>query len=111
MLDADRRHRLLDQVERSLLASPGALDPELRRRARNSAFAISGGTEVTGGELPDALTQYVDRVALDAAGITDEDIERLRDDLDDEVIFEATLLAALGAAALRLKRGLGALEA
>jgi hypothetical protein len=58
-------------------------------------------------ELPAELRSYVDKVAQHAYRVTDEDIEALkRAGHSEDAIFELTAAAALGAAILRLERGL-----
>ena len=103
--------RLLDSV----LATPGHTTSDLRgavfARARASS-PLSGTERGTGGEdiAPDLAT-YVDKVALHAYKVTDEDLAALqRAGNSDDVLFEATVAAALGAALGRLERGLSALR-
>jgi hypothetical protein len=58
-------------------------------------------------ELPADLRAYVDKVATQAYRITDEDVEALkRAGHGEDAIFEITAAAALGAAIMRLERGL-----
>ena len=58
-------------------------------------------------ELPADLRSYVDKVATHAYRITDEDVEALkRAGHGEDAIFEITAAAALGAAIMRLERGL-----
>ena len=58
-------------------------------------------------ELPADLRAYVDKVVKHAYRITDEDIETLkRSGHSEDAIFEITAAAALGAAIMRLERGL-----
>jgi hypothetical protein len=62
--------------------------------------------------LPPELAAHVERVAHSAYKITDEDLERLKaQGHDEDVIFEVTLAAALGAGLKRLRKGLAALRA
>ncbi len=111
--------RLLDSV----LATSGHAPKELRRavlaRARPSSPLSqrergTGGEDQTrtGGEdiAPD-LAAYVDKVARHAYKVTDEDLAALkRAGNSDDVLFETTVAAALGAALGRLERGLSALR-
>lgn len=58
-------------------------------------------------ELPAELRPYVEKVAKHAYRVTDEDVEALkRAGYSEDAIFEVTAAAALGAAILRLERGL-----
>jgi hypothetical protein len=62
-------------------------------------------------QLPSELRSYVDKVAKHAYKVTDEDVEALkRAGHSEDAIFEVTAAAALGAAILRLERGLIALN-
>ena len=115
--------RLVDSV----LATPGHTPSELRRavlaRGRPSS-PLSGTERGTGGEdiprtkresggedIPPALGAYVDKVARHAYEVTDEDLAALqRAGNSDDVLFEVTVSAALGAALGRLERGLSALR-
>ena len=101
------------RVERllaTLLTSPAALATETRDAVMARAAATGGSTR-TGGEVPDALTAFVDKVALHAYKVTDGDFGRLRAvGYSEDQLFEATLSAATGAAWARLDRGLAALR-
>jgi len=108
--------RLIDSV----LGTPGHTAREQRRSILARAARLGGrpssplsGTERgTGGEgiAPD-LAAYVDKVALHAYKVTDEDLAALqRAGNSDDVLFEVTISTALGAALGRLERGLAALR-
>lgn len=63
------------------------------------------------GKLPAPFGAYVEKVALHAYKVTDEDITALqRAGNSDDTIFEITVAAALGAALYRLERGMAALR-
>jgi len=104
--------RLVDSV----LATPGHTASELRHavlaRASGPSSPLSGTERGTGGEdIPPALGAYVDKVALHAYKVTDEDVAALKQaGNSDDVLFEVTVSAALGAALGRLERGLSALR-
>ena len=87
----------------------GKTDRTLRRAVADRAAALS--VLESGGEVPAELSDYVEKIALRAADITDEDVAALKaaGRTEDE-IFEVTLAAALGAATSRLDRGLAALR-
>jgi hypothetical protein len=103
--------RLVDSV----LATPGHAASELRRAVLERAARLggrhgSGGSEARDG-VPAPLASYVDKVALHAHRITDEDLTALQQaGNSDDVLFEVTVAAALGAALGRLERGLSALR-
>jgi hypothetical protein len=95
--------RLLDAV----LATPGHTPSALRRAALARA-ARPGGPE---DELPAPLAGYVDKVALHAYQVTDDDLAALqRAGSSEDAVFEITVSAAVGAALARLDRGLAALR-
>ena len=119
--------RLIDSV----LAAPGHTPAELRRAVLARAAQLSGSgshpssplsqrergtggkhpTGASGEGIPAALTAYVDKVARHAYQVTDEDLGALqRAGTSDDVLFEVTVSAALGAALGRLERGLAALR-
>ena len=103
--------RLLDAV----LATSGQTASELRRAVLARAARLGGRRDSGEGDtrdgVPAHLAGYVDKVALHAYKVTDEDLAALkRGGNSDDVLFEATVSAALGAALGRLERGLRALE-
>ncbi len=62
-------------------------------------------------EVPPELVTYVDKVARHAYWVIDSDIEEiLGAGYSEDVVFEITLSAALGAGMGRLERGLSALK-
>ena len=62
-------------------------------------------------ELPAELRAYVQTVAANAWRVTDEDVDALkRAGHSEDAIFEVTTAAALGAAIMRMERGLIVLE-
>ena len=96
-----RYDAFVQKLKASLTQSPGALSPEVR------TAIVERSTQ----KIPPALVPYVIKVALHAYKITDEDILQLkRDGLSEDVIFEATAAAAVGAALLRLEKGMAALR-
>ena len=111
----ERYAALTERLVDNVLATTGHTTSELRRavfaRARPSS-PLSGTDRGKGGEdIPPALADYVDKVALHAYKVTDEDLAALqRAGHSDDVLFEATVSAALGAALGRLERGLSALR-
>lgn len=100
--------RLVDAV----LTTPGATSPAFRRSVEGRAAVLGGRStgEMT-ADIPSELTSYIDKVALHAYKVTDEDVEALREaGYSEDAIFEITLSAALGAGLARLERGLAALR-
>ena|SRR2546426_1127838 len=95
--------RLLDSV----LDAPGHTSSELRR----AALARAARPGVPGDGLAAPLGRYVDTVARHAYKVTDGDVAELqRGGSSDDVLFEVTVAAALGAALGWLERGLAALR-
>jgi hypothetical protein len=115
MEERDGRYRALtEQVIHSVLATPGETPSALRRAVAARAAALGGGRAAargSGGLVPAPLATYVDKVALHAYRVTDADLTALqRAGSSQDVVFEVTLSAALGAALGRLERGLAALR-
>ena len=91
----------VQKLRAALTQSPGTLSPEVR------AAIVARDTR----NIPPALAPYVIKVALHAYKVTDEDIVQLeRQGLSEDQIFEATAAAAVGAALLRLEKGMAALR-
>lgn len=62
-------------------------------------------------ELPPEARGYVDKVARHAYRVTDEDVDAMKSiGWSEDAIFELTVAAAVGAAIMRLERGLQALD-
>jgi hypothetical protein len=94
----------------ALLTGSAVSSPALRQIVEAHAARLSGGLREE-GELPAHLTAYVDKVALHAYKVTDEDVQGLREaGYSEDAIFEVTLCATVGAALARLELGLQALE-
>jgi hypothetical protein len=94
----------------AILATRGETDPALRRAVKERASELGGLAFETSAPIPAALTSYVDKVALHAYKVTDEDIDSLRrTGYSEDAIFEITLSAALGAGVARLEYGFKAL--
>lgn len=81
-----------------MLQGPGRLSPAARE-------AI-----VAGRGDPEGMQPLLDKARRDAYRVTDEDVAALRGRYDDDELFEAIVCASLGAALVRLRAGLGALE-
>ena len=102
--------RLVDSV----LTTPGHTASELRHAVLDRAARLGGRRDPADKArdgLPAQLAGYVDTVALHAYKVTDEDLVALqRAGNSDDVLFEVTVSAALGAALGRMERGLSALR-
>ncbi|MEZ4369005.1 MAG: hypothetical protein R2939_22400 [Kofleriaceae bacterium] len=87
-------------LERTVTAGPAVTAAADRARA----FADPDG-------LPGARGRYCGQVALDATGVTDDDVAALRaEGLGDVEIFEYTVAAAVGQAGRQLDAALAALR-
>jgi alkylhydroperoxidase family enzyme len=103
--------RLVDSV----LAAAGHTASELRRAVIARAAGLGGRApdpaEKARDGVPAPLAGYVDKVARHAYKVTDQDLAALKQaGHSDDVLFEITVSAALGAALGRLERGLSALR-
>ncbi|MEX1184378.1 MAG: hypothetical protein WEF86_14295 [Gemmatimonadota bacterium] len=97
------------QLSAATLDGPGDTDAGLRRSVNARAAAHATGARLPA--LPEPLVAYVDKVALHAWRITDDDTTALRvAGYSDDDIFELTIAAAAGAGLARLDRGLAALK-
>ena len=111
MRDANERYAIWPRrLTETVLGSPGHTSIELRRAIAGRAARLEERAE-TGDGVPESLATYVDKIARRAYEITDADLEGLhRAGNSDDVLFEVTVSAALGAALARLERGLAALR-
>jgi hypothetical protein len=97
--------RLVDAV----VAGPGQTPSELRRAVLARAARLAGARG--GAPAPAPFAGYVDKVAQHAYQVTDADVAALQQaGSSDDVLFEVTVSAALGAALGRLERGMAALR-
>jgi alkylhydroperoxidase family enzyme len=106
------RHRdAVERLRRSVLEGPGRTEADLRQAvAAHAAELWRSGTATT--ELPAELGSYVEKVALHAYKVTDEDLAALRDaGYDEDEILELTLSCALGCGLSALSVGLAAARA
>lgn len=99
----------VQRLATALLTGEGVAKPELRQAAEARAAEL-GGANREAETLPADLAAYVDKVALHAYQVTDQDIEDLKAAgyCEDE-IFEMTLSAALGTGLARVERALSLL--
>ena len=106
--------RYLDLVERlkeSVLTVRGATDPGLRRAVEARSAELAGRPGAPAGDIPPDLREHVDKIALHAYTVTDEDVAALKAaGWSEDAIFEISIAAALGAGLARLERGLSALR-
>jgi alkylhydroperoxidase family enzyme len=96
-----RYTELVTHTTHAVLDSPGHTDPKLRWAVAHHRM----------DEVPGNLASYVEMVRNNAYTVTDDSIEELKSSgYTEDDIFELTASAALGAALMRLERGLIALH-
>ena len=104
---AEKIHNLVECVRNG----PGHSEPRLRREVEDRVAAHTNGLAIDETRLPQEISNYVDKIALHAYKVTDDDITALIDaGHTEDAIFELTLSAALGAGMTRLKSGMAALR-
>jgi hypothetical protein len=82
----------------------------LRQAVEAYAARLWGGNREA-QEIPTDLAGYVRKVALYAYKTTDEDIQQLKEaGYSEDMIFEITLCASMGAGLARLEHGLMVLK-
>jgi alkylhydroperoxidase family enzyme len=87
-----------------LLSVPGATDPNLRRAVEAYVVAQRGMIREDALDLPPELENYLKKLSLYAYRIVDEDIKSLNGSgYSDEMIYEITLVGAVGAALVGLE--------
>lgn len=93
----------LQKAVDAILGEPGATDLSLRR-------AVLDRTRSGQGQVPEALREFVDKVAGRPWTVIDEDFTRLRAaGYSQGQLYELTLACALGAGLERFDAGLRAL--
>ena len=108
----ERYTQKLDALHRAILETSGSADAKVRRSAFSVAGACAGHKQDIDSKLSVAWSGVVEKIATAAYKVTDGDIETLRQNgLDEDAIFEVVLAAALGAASVRLERGLAVVDA
>lgn len=104
---------LVERVREAVLVGPGVTRPAARQAIEERAAALSGRIRRSreGGPIPPDLSEFVDRVAVNAWRVTSEEVASLLEaGFSEDEVFEITVSAAMGAACGRLERGLAALR-
>src|SRR5689334_10164613 len=108
---ADQRLELFHHLRESLLTTTGDTSAAFRTALAHRGAQLCNGVLPTQTNLPPDLETYVEKVALHAYRVTDQDVERLHaGGLSEDAIFEITLSVALGVSMNCLEQGLAALE-
>jgi hypothetical protein len=94
----DRHESTRRLLEDAVLRGPGHLDSKLRE-------AIAEGRDV-----PEPLRALLEKARHEAYKVTDADFAPLRARYSDDELFEAVVAATLGAALVRVRAGMKALE-
>ena len=93
------------------LRSHGEAGTDLRGHVEARAAQLSGRTAKQHEILPPPLDAFVEKVALHAYKVTDDDIRALdRAGYSEDAIFEVVVCAAVGAGAARFERAMQALR-
>lgn len=96
-------------IKDTVVSGPGHTPSELRQAVMARAARLAGSR--SGAPAPAPFGSYVDKVAQHAYKVTDADVAALKSaGNSDDVLFEVTAAAALGAALGRLERGMAALR-
>ncbi|HMF89086.1 MAG TPA: hypothetical protein VKL40_00475 [Candidatus Angelobacter sp.] len=94
----------LQTAVNALLTQPGATERELRR-------AVLERTRSAAAQIPEALREFVEKIADRPWTVSDQDFARLRAaGYSEDELYEVTLAAAIGAGLQRFDAGLRALE-
>jgi hypothetical protein len=103
---------LAERLRDAVLKGPGETESALRQAVAARSAELAGQPGAPAGvEIPAGLRQLVDKTALHAYRITDEEIAALRRaGYSQDAIFEIAISAAVGGGLVRLERGLAALE-
>ncbi len=107
-----RYMELVERLRNSVLESKGETTPALRKAIAARSAELGGGPAAPpGAEIPADLRELVDKTALHAYRVTDEEIAALQEaGYAQDEIFEIAISAAIGGGLARLERGLAALE-
>lgn len=98
------------QLTDSVVKGEGESRPELRQAIVDRALNLSLDRSKA-NELPAEIASFLELVTNPPHEITDEDIEALeKAGYSEDVVFEITISAALGAGLARLDQGLASLQ-
>jgi hypothetical protein len=104
-----RHEAFVQAVTDAVVTGPGKTPSELRKAVMARAARLASLR--SGAPAPAPFGNYVDKIAQHAYKVTDADVTGLQQaGNSDDVMFEVTAAAALGAALGRLERGMAALR-
>jgi len=96
----------IDELRR-LVTEGDATTPATLRRAAAEHARFLAGLGPPGAPLPPEWLKYVEKIALHAYKVTDDDVAALRSaGHSEDAIFEVTVAAAVGASVARAETGL-----
>ena len=99
------------QLLKAVLTGPGVTNLVTREAVECFSAAQSDSNQVICPEIPLFLQAYLEKVVRHAYKVLDDDVYSLAQaGCSEEMIFEMTVSAALGAGMGRLERGLAALQ-
>lgn len=103
--------KLWDDLEATVLSDAGASDQALRRRVADNVRAMTVGDRTVPDGLPGPLLKLVQKMALDAWEVTDEDVQAvLAAGISEEELYELIVTGAVVAGSQRLEIALAALD-
>ena len=101
----------MQRIADDILTSSGETSSTLRQAIQRRTSAISSHSDSQHENIPPELIPYIDKIALHAYKVTDEDLATLQEQgYSEDALFEITLSAALGTGLARMRYGLAALE-
>ena len=104
------RRDAIERLRRSTLDGPGRTEPALRGAVAARAAELWRDATATTA-VPEDLAPYVEKVALHAYKVTDEDVAALGGaGYSEDEILEVTLAVALGCGLAALETGLAAVR-
>jgi alkylhydroperoxidase family enzyme len=108
MASGSRYASELARLREAVLDGPAETAAGLRRAAAARSGELAFGRAET--RVPEDLAPYLDKVALHAYKVVDDDIDALRGrGYSEDALFELTVAAAVGAGLARLETGLRAI--
>jgi hypothetical protein len=110
-MNIERIQNLINELKHAVLHRRGVTALSVRQAALADAACTAEVSTGDGGALPPDLAAYVATVARHAYRVTDAQVAGLlAAGHSEDVVFEVTVSAALGAGLARWERGLAALE-
>jgi alkylhydroperoxidase family enzyme len=107
----DRHAEYISRIVEAVETQTGETPVSLRNRIIAEVLHLQAGSNLVAEDLPDAVQNYITKVALHAYRTTDEDVEALQKiGYTEDAIFELTVSTAVAAGLTRLQRGIAALK-